>query len=106
VKLCTINGLTRIGIMSHWYTPAQWCNQFPEDAIFNKHITFKSIKASLTAQDNVQPGRHPRRRVVQRRKCAGRVLLTISSNRQRRSAGQRKPPEHQRRREWTWKVRM
>jgi hypothetical protein len=30
-KLGRINGLTRVAVMPHWYTIAQWCNQFPEN---------------------------------------------------------------------------
>jgi hypothetical protein len=30
-KLGRINGLTRIAVMPHWYTTAQWCNQFPKN---------------------------------------------------------------------------
>jgi hypothetical protein len=53
VKLGRIDGLSRIGIMSHWYTTAQWRNQFPKDAIIGTHITLKSIKANSTPEDNI-----------------------------------------------------
>ncbi len=94
-KLGRINQLSRIAVMSHWYMTEQWHNRFPENTYIDTH---KILKLIVT----VQPEWDPRRRVIQRRKCAGRVLLTISSNQQRRSGGQLKPPKHQRRREWIW----
>jgi hypothetical protein len=56
VKLGAINGLTRIEIIPHchWYTAAQWQNQFLDKATFNINITLKLIKASLAPQDNIQ----------------------------------------------------
>ncbi len=54
MKFGAINGLTKIGIMPHWYTAAQWRNQFPDDTTFDMHITLKLIKADLTPHDNIQ----------------------------------------------------
>ncbi len=53
-KLGRINGMTKIAVMPHWYTTAQWRNQFPENTYINTHKTFKSIKAISTPQDNLR----------------------------------------------------
>jgi hypothetical protein len=45
-KLGRIDRLTRIAIIPHWYTTAQWCNQFPKNSSINTHQTLKSIKAN------------------------------------------------------------
>ncbi len=37
--------------MPHWYTTAQWHNQFPENSYFDIHQTLKSIKANSTPHD-------------------------------------------------------
>ncbi len=53
-KLGRINGLTRIAVMPHWYTTAQWRNQFTENTYVNTHKTLKSIKANSTPQDDLR----------------------------------------------------
>jgi hypothetical protein len=52
-KLGRIDGLTRTAIMPHWYTTAQWCNQFPKNSNINTHQTLKSIKANSTPHDDL-----------------------------------------------------
>jgi hypothetical protein len=52
-KLGKINGLTRSAVMSHWYTTAQWGNQFPKNTYINTHQTLKLIKASSTPHDEL-----------------------------------------------------
>jgi hypothetical protein len=108
-KLGRIDGLTRTAVMPHWYTTAQWCNQFPENTYIDTHQTLKLIKANSTPMMmnyvTDQTGWGPRRRVIRRRISTGRVLLTILSNQHRRSAGQLNPPKHHRRRELIWKGR-
>ncbi len=47
-KLGRIDGLTRTAVMPHWYTTAQWCNQFPKNTYINTHQTLQSIKANST----------------------------------------------------------
>jgi hypothetical protein len=84
-KLEIIDGLTRAAIMPNWYTTAQWRNQYPKNSYIDIHQTLKSIKANSTPHDELHTaptGWGPRRRVVQRRITAIRVLLTMSSNQQ------------------------
>ncbi len=50
-KLGRINGLTRTAVMPHWYTTAQWCNQFSKNTFIDAHQTLKSIKANSTPHD-------------------------------------------------------
>ncbi len=52
-KLGKIDGLTRIAIMPHWYTTAQWRNQFPKNSYIDTHQTLKSIKANSTSHDEL-----------------------------------------------------
>jgi hypothetical protein len=52
-KLGRIDGLTSTAIMPHWYTTAQWRNQFPENSYINTHQTLKSIKANSTPHDEL-----------------------------------------------------
>jgi hypothetical protein len=108
-KLGRIDGLTRTDIMPHWYTTAQWRNQFPRILILTSTRHSNQLKQTQLHMMNcitAPTGWGPRRKVVQRRISARRVLLTMSSNQQRRSAGQLKSPKLQRRREWIWKVMM
>jgi hypothetical protein len=53
-KLGRIDGLTRAAVMPHWYTTAQWCNQFPENTHIDTRQTLKSIKANSTLHDDLQ----------------------------------------------------
>jgi hypothetical protein len=53
-KLGRIDGLTRIAIVPHWYTTAQWRNQFPKNSYINTHQTLKSIKANSTPHDELR----------------------------------------------------
>ena len=52
-KLGRIDGLTRIVIMPHWYTTAQWRYQFPKNSYIDTHQTLKSIKANSTPHDEL-----------------------------------------------------
>jgi hypothetical protein len=52
-KLGRIDGLTRAAIMPHWYTTAQWRNQFPKNSYIDIHQTLKSIKANSTPHDKL-----------------------------------------------------
>jgi hypothetical protein len=52
-KLGKIDGLTRMAIMPHWYTTAQWRNQFPKNSYINTHQTLKSIKPNSTPHDEL-----------------------------------------------------
>ncbi len=52
-KLGRIDGLTRTSIMPHWYTTAQWHNQFPDNSYIDTHQTLKSIKANSTPHDEL-----------------------------------------------------
>jgi hypothetical protein len=52
-KLGRIDGLSRSTIMPHWYTTAQWRNQFPENSYINTHQTLKSVKANSTPHDDL-----------------------------------------------------
>ncbi len=51
-KLGRIDGLSRCAIMPHWYTTAQWRNQFPKNSYIDTHQTLKSIKANSTPHDD------------------------------------------------------
>jgi hypothetical protein len=53
-KLGRINGLTWTAVMPHWYTTAQWRNQFPENTYIDTHKTLRSIKANSTPHDNLR----------------------------------------------------
>ncbi len=53
-KLGIIDGLTRAAVMPHWYTTAQWCNQFPENTHIDTQQTLKSIKANSTPHDDLR----------------------------------------------------
>ncbi len=53
-KLERIDGLTRTSIMPHWYTTAQWRNQFPKNSYIDTHQTLKSIKANSTPHDELR----------------------------------------------------
>ncbi len=52
-KLGKIDGLSRSAIMPHWYTTAQWRNQFPKNSHIDTHQTLKSIKANSTLHDDL-----------------------------------------------------
>jgi hypothetical protein len=39
--------------MPHWYTTAQWRNQFPKNTYINSHQTLKLIKANSTPHDEL-----------------------------------------------------
>ncbi len=52
-KLGRIDGLSRSSIMPHWYTTAQWHNQFPKKSYIDTHQTLKSIKANSTPHDDL-----------------------------------------------------
>ena len=39
--------------MPHWYTTAQWWNQFPENTCIDTQQTLKSIKANSTPHDDL-----------------------------------------------------
>jgi hypothetical protein len=45
-KLGRIDGLSRSAPMLHWYSTAQWRNQFPKNSYIDTHHTLKSIKAN------------------------------------------------------------
>jgi hypothetical protein len=45
--------LTRTAVIPHWYTTAQWCNQFLENTCINTHQTLQSIKANSTPHDEL-----------------------------------------------------
>ncbi len=53
-KLGRIDGLTRAAVMPHWYTTAQWHNQFPENTYIDTQQTLKSIKANSTPHDDLR----------------------------------------------------
>jgi hypothetical protein len=53
-KLGRIDGLSRSAIMPHWYTTAQWHNQFPENSYIDTHHTLKSIKTNSTPHDDLR----------------------------------------------------
>jgi hypothetical protein len=53
-KLGRIDGLSRSAIMPHWYTTAQWRNQFPENSYIDTHQTLKSIKENSTPHDDLR----------------------------------------------------
>jgi hypothetical protein len=53
-KLGRIDGLSRSAIMPHWYTTAQWRNQFPKNSYIDTHQTLKSIKANSTPHDDLR----------------------------------------------------
>jgi hypothetical protein len=40
--------------MSHWYSTAQWRNQFPKNSYIDTHQTLKSIKANSTPHDGLR----------------------------------------------------
>ncbi len=40
--------------MPHWYTTAQWCNQFCKNSYIDTHQTLKSIKANSTPHDDLR----------------------------------------------------
>ncbi len=52
-KLGRIAGLTRAAVMPHWYTTAQWCNQFPEKTYIDTQQTLQSIKTKSTPHDKL-----------------------------------------------------
>jgi hypothetical protein len=53
-KLGRIDELTRAAVMPHWYTTAQWHNQFPENTYIDTHQTLQSIKANSTPHDELR----------------------------------------------------
>jgi hypothetical protein len=53
-KLGRVDGLTRAAVMLHWYTKAQWYNQFPENTYIGSHPTLQSIKANSTPHDELR----------------------------------------------------
>jgi hypothetical protein len=53
-KLGRIDGLAKTAVMSHWYTTAQWRNQFPENTNINTHQTLQLIKANSTPHDELR----------------------------------------------------
>jgi hypothetical protein len=52
-KLGRIDGLTKTAVMPHWYTTAQWHNQFSENIYIHNHQTLQSIKANSTPHDEL-----------------------------------------------------
>ncbi len=52
-KLGRIDGMTRTAVMPHWYTTAQWHNQFPKNTYINTNQTLQSIKANSTPHDEL-----------------------------------------------------
>ncbi len=105
-KLGRVDGLTRAAIMPHWYTTAQRRSHFPKNSYIGIHQTLNQLKQTQLHMMNcvtAPTSWGPKRRVIQRRISARRVLLTKSCNQQRRSAGQLKPPKFQRRRESIWR---
>jgi hypothetical protein len=52
-KLGRIDGLARTAVMPHWYTTAQWCNQFPESTYIDTHQALQLIKANSTPHDEL-----------------------------------------------------
>jgi hypothetical protein len=52
-KLGRIDGLTRAAVMPHWYTTAQWRNQFPENTYIDTHQTLQLFKANSTSHDEL-----------------------------------------------------
>ncbi len=39
--------------MPHWYSTAQWCNQYLKNSCINTHQTLKSIKANSLPHDEL-----------------------------------------------------
>ena len=66
-KLGRIDGLTRAAVMPHWYTTAQWHNQFPENTHIDTQQTLNQLKKTqlhMMICVTARTGWGPRRRVV------------------------------------------
>jgi hypothetical protein len=101
-KLGRINGLTKSAVMPHWYTTAQWCNQFPKNTYINTHQTLKSIKASSTPHDElhycpnwVGPQKKGHLKKDKRRKSIA-DHMEQSAKKKRRTTKPTKTPEEER----------
>ncbi len=53
-KLGRIAGLTRTAVMPHWYTTAQWRDQFPKNTYINTQQTLQLIRAKSTSHDELR----------------------------------------------------
>jgi hypothetical protein len=53
-KLGRIDGLTTTAVMPHWYTTAQWHNQFPENTYINTDQILQSIAANSTPHNELR----------------------------------------------------
>ncbi len=101
-KLDRINGLTWIAVMPHWYTAAQWRNQFPENNYIHTHKTLKLIKADSTPLDNLrycptwagpQKKGHPKKE-TRRKSIADHIKQ--SAKKKRRTTKPTKTPQEER----------
>ncbi len=101
-KLGRIDGLTRTAIMPHWYTTAQWRNQFPKNYYIETHQTLKSNKANSTTHDELcycpnwlglQKKGHPKK---DKRKKGIADYIKQSAKKKRRTTKATKTPEEER----------
>jgi hypothetical protein len=101
-KLGRIDGLTRAAVMPHWYTTAQWRNQFPENTHIDTQQTLKSIKANSTPHDDLRyclnwlgPQKKGRPK-KDKRKMSIADYVQQSAKKKRRTTAATKMPEEER----------
>ncbi len=100
-KLGRIDGLTRAAVMPHWYTTAQWLNQFPENTHIDTQQTLKSIKANSTPHDDLRYcpnwlGQKKGPPKKNKRKMSIADSVQQSAKKKRRTTAATKMPEEQR----------
>ncbi len=54
VKSSTLNGLTRIGIMTYWLTTVHWQAQYPENLYCMTEMTMKSVQSMSNPEDDLR----------------------------------------------------
>jgi hypothetical protein len=101
-KLGRIDGMTKAAAMPHWYTTAQWCNQFPENTHIDTQQTLKSIKANSTLHDDLRyrpnwlgPQKKGRWK-KEKRKMSIADYVQQSAKKKRRTTAATKTPEEER----------
>ncbi len=88
--------------MPHWFTTAQWHNQFPENTHIDTQQTLKSIEANSTPHDDLrycsnwlgpQKKGHPKK---DKRKMSVADYVQQSAKKKRRITAATKTPEEER----------
>jgi hypothetical protein len=101
-KLGRIDGLTKAAVKPHWYTTAQWRNQFPKNTHIDTQQTLKSVKANSTPHDDLrycpdwlgpQKKGHPKK---DEHKMSIADYVQQSANKKRRTTAATKMPEEER----------